>query len=82
MFISLSPLGFVDRGPYAAVLAIWPKRPGPAEAAGAAAGGPAVWCVVAGGAAAVVAGRVCCGAGRLGATVGRAGARLPPPDLP
>lgn len=38
-------------GPYAAVEAIWPKRPGPADCAGAAAGGGAVACW--GGAAAV-----------------------------
>ena len=64
---------------YAAVLAIWPIRPGPWEtgaAAGAAAGGAAAE------GAYVVAGRVCCCVGAAdwrGATVGRVGAL--PEDL-
>lgn len=60
-------------GTYAAVLAIWPKSPGPWEAPAAPAGGGA-W--VAGGAAWVAAGRFCCcGAVEVRAgTVGREGA--------
>ena len=50
---------------YAAVLAICPKSPGPWGAA----------CCGCGGAAMVLAGRCCCGAGRDAGTVGRVGAR-------
>lgn len=59
---------------YAAVLAIWPKRPGP-WLGGAAAGG-AICCW---GAAMVAAGRDCWEAGAAGleATVGREGAERP-----
>jgi len=57
----------------AAVLAIWPKRPGPCEGAAAAGGGAACcW----GGAAMDEAGRDWTGAGFAAETVGREGAAL------
>lgn len=67
------------RETYAAVLAIWPNRPLPPEAAAGGAWG-AAW---AAGAAWVAAGRVCCcdwGFVEVRAgTVGREGAERPPP---
>ena len=67
---------------YAAVLAIWPKRPGPCEAWGGAwavAVGGACWAPAPWAGAYVVAGRVCWawGAGARDGTLGRAGAERP-----
>ena len=61
---------------YAAVLAIWPKRPEPCDCAGA--------CCCMGGCAAVEAARCCCGgaAGRAGAATGREGAEREGPAPP
>lgn len=74
--------GFSQGKSYAAVEATWPRRPEPADCAGAAAGGAAAadW-----GAAIVVAGRFWAGAEVLAGAVGREGARMPderpPPPL-
>ncbi len=74
--LALAAEGKQRRDTYAAVLAICPNRPGPADCWGAGAAGLA--CV----GAYVVADRVCCALGAVGArvgTVGREGAR--PADL-
>lgn len=66
---------------HAAVLAIWPKRPGPALCCtGAWVGATGVRCAALG-YAAVLADRVCCGAAaRAGAAVGREPPAEPRPD--